>query len=494
MREFGRSEFQQEADKERKKKILIIGMGVCVVLIIFLAFMVIYYKAMDAKTFKLYIDDTQVACSTDFYITDQSGNMYVKAKELAPLIGWTYQNGEYGTFTEDTNSGYFQNDYEIASFVAGSNILNKYIQVSNNVTSNKDKAEKDKGMVVFDTVTENGTLATAELDLPIVSSNNQIYIPLSCIPDICSSTANYQKNRMHIYTQNYLISAAQSVAAQRGYTNLSGYYENIRTLAYGMCVVENNGLYGVVALNSGEQVLGFKYSDIVFQQTVMEFFVKAKDNDGNETVGVVNYKGDSIISPKSYDDISILSDALGLYLVEKDGNYGVLNRQGDVVVHAEYDSIGLPEDAISAYGIAYDENKYVLFDNTMIIEKDGLYGLCTVDGKLTQKPAFSSIGYDTVKDANSLKDSESVLTIEAKDVEMSDGTQRTVQGIVVQFVDSSGTALYGLYDTVSQKLILPTSYSRIYSMTRSGQKTYYIEWNGAPYEFVETIATNPGIF
>lgn len=101
---FEKNDFQQDSEKERKKKTLLIGMGVCVILIVFLAFMVMYYKMIDAKTFKLYINDKQVACSPDFYITDNNGNVYVKAKELASYIGWTYQNGEYGSFTEDINS------------------------------------------------------------------------------------------------------------------------------------------------------------------------------------------------------------------------------------------------------------------------------------------------------------------------------------------------------------------------------------------------------
>lgn len=498
MAEFGRSEFQKEAEKERKKKTLIIGMGVCVVLIVFLAIMVIYYKALDAKTFKLFLDNARVNCSADFYITDQNGNGYIKAKEFANLIGWTYQNGEYGSFTEDVNSGYIQNEYEIASFVKGSTTLKKYIQLSNSVVSNKkdkDKNKDDEETITFETVTKNGTLSTSTLSLPIISSNNQLYLPIACIPDICVSTVSMIKNNMQIYSQNYLIALAQKSAEQNGYTNLNGYYENIRAIAYGMYVVEKNGLYGVVNISNGEQVLGFKYSDIIFQQNVMEFFVKALDNDDNETVGVVNYKGESIISPKAYDEITVLSDSLGLYVVEKDNQYGVLNRDGDVVVHCEYDSIGFSEDDITAYNISYDDNKYLLFDNTIIVKKDGLYGLYNLEGKQVLNPKFSGLGYDVNKDANSLKDSENVLTIELEDIEMADGTTQSLKGIVIQETGAEGV-FYGIYDAIRERILVPCSLEKIYAMTKNGERIYYFKAHNDPRtsELLPSIAIDPNIF
>lgn len=497
MAEFGRSEFQKEAEKERKKKTLIIGMGVCIILIVFLAIMVIYYKALDNKTFKLFVDNVQVNCSADFYITDQNGNGYIKAKEFATIIGWTYQNGEYGSFTEDVNSGYMQNEYEVTSFVKGSTTLKKYIQLSNSVATNqknKDKNKEDEEAITFETVTKNGTLATSTLSLPIISSNNQLYIPVACVPDICVSTVSMIKNKMQVYSPNYLITLAQTSAEQNGYTNLSGYYENIRAIAYGMYVVEKNGLYGVVNISNGEQVLGFKYSDIIFQQNVMEFFVKALDNDDNETVGVVNYKGESIISPKAYDEITVLSDSLGLYVVEKDNKFGVLNREGDVVVHTEYDSIGFSEEDITTYNISYDDNKYLLFDNTIIVKKDGLYGLYNLEGDNVLQAKFTGLGYDVNKDPNSLKDSENVLIIEAEDIEMADGTTKSIKGVVIQETGINGVA-YGLYDSMTEKILIPCSFEKIYSMTKNGKTTYYLKQiNMQASDLVSSISVSPEIF
>ena len=494
MSEFDRVTLQKEVEKEKKKKSLLIGMGVCIVIIVLLTFFVMYYKRVDATTFKLYINGQQAKCSSDFYIKDKNGKIYIKAKELASLTGWTYQNGEYGSFTEDTNSGYFQNDYEVASFSVGSNTLKKYIQVSNSIL-NKDDDDKDSETITFTAANPNGTLESSKLSLPIISSNNQVYIPLESVPDICCSKITFDNNKMIIYDQAYLISLAQTVAAENGYTTLSGVYENIRALAYGMCVVEKDGVYGVVTLNNAEQVLGFKYSDILFQQNVKEFFVKATGNDGGETVGVVDFTGSSIISPKSYEKISILSDELGLYVVEKNNRYGVLDRQGDIIVHAEYDSIGLSETEIDKFILTSEDNTYMLFDNTIIVEKDAKWGLFNLEGKCVLDPVYIALGYNIVNDVNAVKDSENVLTIEGKDIEMSDGTTRTVQAIVIQYKGNTEENIYyGLYDAVSEKLIVPCVCDRIYSITKNGETLYYMEYNGNLYEFVSYMAANPGIF
>ena len=130
MNEFDNLNLKRNEAKERKKRVILTGIIICVVLIFLLAIMIIYYQKVDAHTFKLYIDDMQVGSGEGFYTIEQNNETYVRARDIASYIQWTYQNGEYGAFTEDQNSGYIQNDYEVASFVAGSKTLKKYIQVN----------------------------------------------------------------------------------------------------------------------------------------------------------------------------------------------------------------------------------------------------------------------------------------------------------------------------------------------------------------------------
>lgn len=520
MEAFDKNIFSNNERPTGKKKMILIGIIVCIVLIVILAVLILFYKQIDATTFKLYIDGTQVSCSDDFYIQDNNGNIYIKARELADLIGWSYQNGEYGSYTEDTNSGYMQNEYEVASFVAGSNELKKYIVLPNDTDSENEEEEQqeensEEATIDIEVNSENGTLETMELELPIISSNNQIYIPLSAINDICNCSYNSEEYRMYIYELNYLIQLALQNAPSFGYSSVSGTYENLRALAYGMMVaIDNSGRYGVVNLQTGENYLGFKYSEMVFNQNVKEFFVKATD----DTVGVVSYDGTVIISPKNYDNISVLSDKLGLYLIEKDSQYGVLNRQGDTVVYPEYDNIGLSDKETYVFDYGAGDNKYVLFDNTIVVNQDEKYGLYNIEGKNTLSVNFQGIGYitesdleayenldedgntnddtDNLSDSNDNEEKEtsenvgnSVLTINAQ-IELDNGNIGAVQGIVVEQTGLNGEPAYGVYDAIQEKLIIPCGCTRIYSTTRAGVTTYYMEYEGQQLEFEDYIKSN----
>ena len=130
---------------------------------------------------------------------------------------------------------------------------------------------------------------------------------------------------MYIYDQNFLINLARTNASQFGFQSISGIYENMRALSYGMMVVSNGSLYGVVNLYNGADIIGLKYTDMIFSQNVKEFFVKTVV-DGENSVGIIDNSGKLVVSPKNYNDIQVLSDELGLYLVDKNEDYGVLNR------------------------------------------------------------------------------------------------------------------------------------------------------------------------
>ena len=332
MNEFDKMSVKRNEEKEKKKKMLLTGIAICVVLIIILAVMIIYYRKVDEKTFKLYIDDVQAQFGEGFYITND-GETYVRARDIASYIKWSYQNGEYGSYTEDQNSGYIQNEYEVASFVAGSNILKKYIQV----TAVPYTDELGQQIEPYQTNSSDGTLETTNLELPIISQNGQIYFPLKNLSDICNCRVNYENPyRMYIYDQNFLINLARTNASQFGFQSISGIYENMRALSYGMMVVSNGSLYGVVNLYNGADIIGLKYTDMIFSQNVKEFFVKTVV-DGENSVGIIDDSGKLVVSPKNYNDIQVLSDELGLYLVDKNEDYGVLNRKGDIIVHCEYE-------------------------------------------------------------------------------------------------------------------------------------------------------------
>lgn len=488
MNEFDRLTTKRNEAKEKKKRVLLTGIVICIVVIIVLAFMILHYQRVDAHTFKLFIDDQQMQFSEGFYFNTEAGETYVRAKDIANYIQWGYQNGEYGSYTEDSNSGYLQNEYEISSFVAGSDILKKYIEV----TAVETEDEAGETIKPYETNSPNGTLETVKLALPVISQNGQIYFPLRCLNDICNCSVTYtDPYRMYIYEQKFLITLAQQNAANFGYTEISGIYENMRLLPYGMMVVSNGSFYGVSNLYSNNTVIGLKYTDMVFAQNVKEFFVKTVAG-GEETVGIINANGDQVVPPRNYSNIQVLSDELGLYLVEKDGQYGVLDRKGEVVVHCEYDSIGIPENVLTAFNFSVEDNKYILFDNTIVVEKDGKYGFYNVDGDQTLVTAYAGLGYVVEEDEDSVRNSEDVLTIELEDLKLSDGTTRDVKAIIIKQETADGIK-YGVFDSESGKLILG-NYDRIYGITSKGNTEYYIEFQGQRAKFADQLAAYPYIF
>ena len=489
MNEFDRMASKKNEAKEKKKKMLLTGIVICVIIIIALAAMIIYYQHVDATTFKVFIDDEQMQYTEGFYFTNEAGETYVRARDIANYIQWTYQNGEYGSYTEDLNSGYIQNEYEIASFVAGSNVLKKYIQVIAQPYFDEFGVE----IQPYEANSIDGTLETTVLDLPIISQDGQIYFPLRNLNDICNCSVTYDNPyRMYIYEQKYLITLAQTNAAQFGYQNISGTYENMRLLPYGMMVVSNGSLFGVVDLYGGQGIIGLKYTDMVFAQNVKEFFVKTYANN-EESIGIINVQGTQVVAPKNYGSIQVLSDQLGLYLVEKEGEFGVLNRSGEVVVHCEYDEIGIPQEILDTFNFGVEDNKYLLFNDTIVVKDGGKYGLYNIEGDQTLTAAYEGFGYLVAEDEDAIKNSENVLTIELDDLELSDGSTRDVKAIIVQRTEN-GVKKYGVYDAVSEKLILPCNYNRIFSLTSKGTTEYYIEFEGQRAKFSDQLAAYPSIF
>lgn len=491
MNEFDKVASKKNEAKERKKRVLLTGIVFCIILIIALAVLIIFYQNKDAHTFKLYINDQQVSFTPNFYYTDEKGETYVRAKDIAKYINWSYQNGEYGTFTEDTTSGSILNQYEAASFVVGSPILKKYI----NVTAQPYTNEAGEEIQPFETNSENNTLETTTLPLSITSNEaGEIYFPLKSLSDICCCRVNFDNPyRMYIYTQEYLIQLAQTKAAELGYQNISGIYENMRLLPYGQMVVSNGSLYGVVNLYDGQNVIGLKYTDMVFAQVVKEFFVKTNSN-GEESIGIINMTGSQVVPPKNYSNIQVLSDELGLYLVEKESEYGVLDRKGDVIVHCEYDQIGLPEDLLENFEFKIEDNKYMLLNNTIIVKDDEKYGLYNLEGDQTLPVSFVGLGYLVSEDENSVKNSQDVLTIELDELELADGTTRDVKAIILQQEIDDGSIKYGVYDAESEKLVLPCVFDRIYSITSKGETEYYIEFQTQKAKFSDQLAQNPDAF
>ena len=193
----------------------------------------------------------------------------------------------------------------------------------------------------------------------------------------------------------------------------------------------------------------------------------------DNTIGLLDRNGKTIIKPMEYDEISILDEVKQLYLVKKDGKYGVLNRNGDIIVHVDYDRIGLKNIEKFGNNIENIRNTNLLFDECIIVGADSKYGMFDISGRELLRTNYETFGYTTTS-ADTAGEA-SVLVIPEK---------TGIKGIVVCY-----DGLYGIYDVNVKNLIIPCACSRIYSITKAGTTTYYMEFNGEQMELNNYLVT-----
>ena len=441
---------EEQEQREKKKKIVLVSIVLCGILAALLLVMIIYIQYEDSLQLKMYVDGTQVDIANNL-LYQKDDITYVNVKTFAEKLGYTYTKGEYQKYNENINSCYIRNDVEVVAMTVGSKTLTKYIDVREN--SNIFTPEGPYGSEIR-VESENGESNIFVLKQPLILVENQIYMPFDLVTDVFNVAVNTsEQNRIRMYTLPFLFKNAVQIAAQLGYTNIDGTYENIRAIPYGLIIVGNNGVYGAIDSSNGQQVLSIKYENMEFIQNVQEFLIK-----GANTVGLLSKTGDTIIQPTEYDEMEILDELEQLYLVKKDSKYGVLNRKGEILIHIDYDRIGLRK--IEEFKIDDMRNPQLIHDKCIVVELDSLYGLFNIEGEELLKPVYEQFGY--LKSSTDVSGEDSVLLIPA---------ELGIKGIIVQFND-----LYGIYDVNKEDWTIPTSCSRIYSITKAGKTTYYMEY------------------
>ena len=447
---------QEEQKREKKKKVVMVSMILCFILMMFLIVLIGMIQYQDSKTLKMFIDGTQVKISPSLY-KEIEGKKYVNIKEMAELLGYHYTQGEYNQYNENEESCYIANDYEIVAFTAEEKVFTKYAE---DLTGKMTIAE-----IPVTVKTKPGQSQKYSLDSEIKLIDGVIYVPFEgeIATDLFNIILDWsQKYRIRIYTINQVVASSKNTIARLNYTSMSGDYENLKAMLYGLAVIGDGSKYGVVSLKDGKEILGIKYEDITFISNSRDFLIKA----GN-TVGIVSSEGKIIIKPTEYDDISVYDDQTQLYLVKKDNKYGILNRLGKVIIYPDYDSIGY-----EYYESGNKKKEYkLIFDKCIPVKEDNKYRLYSIDGKQLLLCVYDSFG--SKLSADSSNDEEPLLEIPS---------DLGIKGIVIKQND-----MYGLYDVVKGAIIIPCSCTKVYSTTRTAQTTYYIEHAGMQYNLNEYL-------
>ena len=96
--------------------------------------------------------------------------------------------------------------------------------------------------------------------------------------------------------------------------------------------------------------------------------------DEDKNVGVINHKGE-IKVPFEFESVSIVNTKHELIAAKKNGRYGIINFQQEIILDFEYSwDIEIKNDWIK-------------------VKKNGFYGGVSLDGKPIIPTKFQSIGY-----------------------------------------------------------------------------------------------------
>ena len=494
--------FVEEMEKnDRNKKKVLIVMVICLILIGVLLAVIAYLRHQDSLKLKMFIDDSQVAISSNLLMQDNNES-YINVKSLASMLGYSYQKGEYKAYTEDANSCYIKNNYEIVSMTADSNTVTKYIinksvdlegesatNTSDEEMQNVDAVNQLMANIVVDSADEMEEVF--EIESPIKYINDELYVSFNEVERLFNIVLNMsEKNRIRVYSLNYLMQSSLQLATRFGYKEVSNVYENFTAMIDGMLIVGDGTNFGVISTSDGHEIISLKYEKLVYMQNTKEFFATAEG-----ATGIISADGSTIVKPTEYDDISNLDQENKLYLVEKDGKYGVIDGNGETIVYPEYDSIGIQNtDDFEHENI---RNFSLLFDKCIPVSSNGKMGIIDINGDEKLKCVNEGLGYvsgvaslttnssnkntntntsntsnNSSSNTSSNNTSNSVSTLNDYDNVLTIPERVGIQGIVVNF-----DGHYGLYDAKAGRLIIPAVCSKIYSKTKNGNTTYYLEYN-----------------
>lgn len=262
---------EEKKSKEQSTKLLKIIIMAIVVLVLILVAVLSYSMYLQSKQFRFSINDKNTSVPSNLFIFED-GNVYISIKDMADLLGYEYNNGEYKKYNEDTNQCYVgdkitANGYEVAGFEANSEKVYKVL-------------------IEYDEY-EYYTLKTK-----VKSVNGKLYTTSEGIElgFNCKFVYDQEKNYIAVYTLDNIVSKYASMLNNTVITSENMSFSNKKALKYGLILVQNSsGLYGVQKIDTGETVLGTKFKELRFLESSQDFITTTPENKQ----GIYSSKGRS---------------------------------------------------------------------------------------------------------------------------------------------------------------------------------------------------------
>ena len=354
----------EEANKKSKNTKLV--MMAIIILIAFLigvsCYLVYLINDIQQNTLKLSIDNKSTSFNNNLFVIE-NGKLYVAIKQFGQLMGYTPYNGDYKNhrYFESTTDCYISNSKEIASYSLNSNEMYK------KVVTNEDYEYFD-------------------LEEPVKLINGELYVTEEGMEIGTNSIIEYNQtaNQIRVFSLDYLITFYASKFPNAEFVEEETDFNNRKALRYGMIVIKNEEEHFGVCNTEGTEIIGTKYTGLTFKEDSQEFTVTTDEG----TMGILSADGTTKIEP-NYSEIKQISKELNYYLVCNNEKYGVINHNGNIVIHLEYDDIGIDENRFNSNGL---DSPYIFFDNCIPVQQAGKWGMFNIKGEVLLPVEYDEMG------------------------------------------------------------------------------------------------------
>lgn len=340
-----------EEKKSNKKQMVLMMLIISIFLLVITIVISSALPSNETIQLTLTIDNSNRDIVENLLVSDDQGITYISLSKLAPMIGYKYLQGGYLEFTEDATKCYLENDYQIIGFEANTNKIFK---------------TKQDSQIEYQYY---------ELGKNIMQSGADLYISLDDLNIGCNVVFNYSQdtNNINIETPTYIAQKHnETFKDSTEYSKVSEEFDNQKAVSYDMIVItDKSGKVGVVK-GDFSTLISAKYSSMLFDEYTQNFIVS-----NNEKYGVISKQGKLIIELK-YDSIKIIGYEPILYQVGYNNKYGVIDAEGNILIDLEYDSLGYPRNKLISANptlIIKDVNKE---GDGIVVKNDNRYGVVSL--------------------------------------------------------------------------------------------------------------------
>lgn len=343
--------FDEEILKPKKRKkiksttIIAIVIAILIILCVIVIATILYLRN---TILTVTLDNVDASDLESIFIIEENNKIYIPIRKMGEYLKYNTYNGDYITRSEDTDKCYIENEEELVSFELNSNILTKVV---------------------------DGQSQQIKINEPITQINGELCINSDGAQDAFNIVFEYntEKNNINIQTLTYLYMSWSNYAKSKGYTPIEEEtFENKTAILDNMIIVKNsNENYGVIN-TSGEIILETKYDDIKYLRKTSDFLVSS-----NGKKGIISEDKTTKIS-LIYDNIQEVTNNNDIfYIIQSSNLYGVLDVNGDIVIHPEYAQIGIDVSAYDKNGVT---NGYILFNKIIPVKNNNKWAIFDIEG------------------------------------------------------------------------------------------------------------------